>query len=166
MNKRILKRSLAVLLASVGVSVDMNTRAVKIYDSAPRTGCLAMKGTKNTKIISMKDYADKDGKVIPTAVPQAKEANWFKLSKELKTPSGMLNFLETHKKEIFYVTMTEGKEKRKEKARRAGRTIFNFMVKYANKKREKTANGKSYKKVFCKLINVCSSTAHQLHSAA
>lgn len=127
MNKRILKRSLAVLLASVGVSSDMN----------------AME--KN--VISMKNYVDKDGKVIPTAVPQAKEANWFKLSKELKTPSEMLNFLETHKKEIFYVTMTEGKEKRKEKARRAGRTIFNFMVKYANKKREKTANGKSYKKI-------------------
>ena len=151
MNKRILKRSLAVLLASVGVSVDMNTRAVKIYDSAPRTGCLAMKGTKNTKIISMKDYVDKDGKVIPTAVPQAKEANWFKLSKELKTPSEMLNFLETHKKEIFYVTMTEGKDVRRKTAIEAGRRIFKFWTEAINKKRKKEAEeakkaGKKYEK--------------------
>ena len=144
MNKRILKRSLAVLLASVGVSVDMNTRAVKIYDSAPRTGCLA----KNTKIISMKDYADKDGKVIPTAVPQAKEANWFKPLQEFKTLNEMLNFLETHKRDIFYVMMTEGLNFRRTFKIMAGRDIFRAGVNYINKKRKKEAEkaGKKYEK--------------------
>ena len=127
MKKKILKRSLAVLLASVGVSSDMN----------------AME--KN--VISMKNYVDKEGKVIPTAVPQAKEANWFKLSKELKTPNEMLNFLETHKKEIFYVTMKEGKDVRTKTGIAAGRRIFKFWTDAINKKREKTANGKSYKKI-------------------
>lgn len=135
MNKKILKRSLAVLLASVGVSVDMNAMEVK-------------------KIISMEDYVDKEGKVIPTAVPQAKEANWFKLSKELKTPSEMLNFLETHKKEIFYVTMKEGKDVRTKTGIEAGRRIFKFWTEAINKKRKKEAEeakkaGKTYeKKIF------------------
>lgn len=134
MNKKILKRSLAVLLASVGVSSDMN----------------AME--KN--VISMKNYVDKDGKVIPTAVPQAKEANWFVSPEKLKAPSEMLNFLETHKRDIFYVTMTEGKDVRKKLAIEAGRRIFKFVTEVINKKRKKEAEeakeaGKTYeKKIF------------------
>lgn len=134
MNKRILKRSLAVLLASVGVSSDMN----------------AME--KN--VIFMKNYVDKDGKVISKNVHQAKEVNWFKLSKELKTPSEMLNFLETHKKEIFYVTMKEGKDVRKKVAIDAGRRIFKFGTEVINKRRRREGRkakeaGKTYeKKIF------------------
>lgn len=132
MNKKILKRSLAVLLASVGVSVDVNAMEVK-------------------KIISMKDYVDKEGKVIPTAVPQAEEANWFVSPEKLITPSGMLNFLETHKNEIFRVTMNEGKDVRSKTAIKAGRRIFKFWTEAINKKRKKEAEeakkaGKKYEK--------------------
>ena len=118
MNNRVLKISLAVLLASVGVSVDMDAMESK-------------------RITSMKDYADKNGKVIPTAVPQAKEANWFVSPEKLKTRSEMLNFLETHKKDIFYVIMTEGQEVRNAVGVHAGRQVLKAMVKGINKKREK-----------------------------
>ena len=132
MNNRVLKISLAVLLASVGVSVDMDAMESK-------------------RITSMKDYADKNGKVIPTAVPQAKEANWFVSPEKLKTRSEMLNFLETHKKDIFYVIMTEGQEVRNAVGVHAGRQVLKAMVKGINKKRAKEAQevikaGKEYEK--------------------
>lgn len=133
MNKKMLKRSLTVLLASIEATVDMNAM-------------------QNKKIVTMKDYV-KDGKIVIKDVPQYKEANWFVPPKNLKTEGEMLQFLNDYKKDIFYVTMTEGKKARKglyEKGVKqvlAARKIFRNMVQYANKKRKEKAKGKEYQKI-------------------